>query len=63
LVVTPAVAVSGFKIVVMGNGFARRNRFILSCALALGLGVTLAPQVRLSLDACSSMITLQDTNL
>lgn len=44
-VAMPAVAVSGFKIVVMGNGFARRNRFILSCALALGLGVTLAPQV------------------
>lgn len=42
----PAVAVSGFKIVVMGDGFARRNRFILSCALALGLGVTLCPQVR-----------------
>jgi hypothetical protein len=70
-VVMPAVAVSGFKIVVMGDGFARRNRFILSCALALGLGVTLAPQVRLlnSLKCCQNLnqkavlTTRQDMNL
>lgn len=40
-----AVAVSGIKILSMGDGFSRRNRFILACACALGLGVTLVPQV------------------
>lgn len=43
---TPAVTVSGIKIFSMGDGFSRRNRFILSCALALGMGVTMVPQVR-----------------
>jgi xanthine/uracil permease len=39
------VMVSGIKIFSMGSGFSRRNRFIISCALALGLGVTMVPQV------------------
>lgn len=42
---TCTVTVSGIKILSMGDGFSRRNRFILSCALALGLGVTMVPQV------------------
>jgi xanthine/uracil permease len=37
--------VSGIKIFSMGEGFSRRNRVIISCALALGLGVTMVPQV------------------
>eukprot|EP00878_Enallax_costatus_P037632 GHUV01042530.1.p1 GENE.GHUV01042530.1~~GHUV01042530.1.p1 ORF type:complete len:133 (+),score=36.79 GHUV01042530.1:485-883(+) len=28
----------------MGEGFTRRNRFIVACALAMGLGVTMVPQ-------------------
>ena len=36
------VAVSGIKIITLGD-FGRRNRFILSMSLAMGLGVTLVP--------------------
>lgn len=28
----------------LGEGFSRRNRFIVSCALAFGMGVSMVPQ-------------------
>lgn len=39
-----AVVMSGVKILMMGDALTRRNRFIISCALAFGLGVTMVPQ-------------------
>ncbi|KAF8067194.1 uapA [Scenedesmus sp. PABB004] len=39
-----SVVTSGIKILMMGDGFTRRNRFIVSCSLAFGLGVSFVPQ-------------------
>ena len=39
-----SVAVSGMSIITRGVPFNRRNRFILTAALALGYGATLVPQ-------------------
>ncbi|WIA22362.1 hypothetical protein OEZ85_004671 [Tetradesmus obliquus] len=38
------VLVAGIKILMLGEGFSRRNRFIVSCALAFGMGVSMVPQ-------------------
>jgi hypothetical protein len=32
------------QILMLGEGFSRRNRFIVSCALAFGMGVSMVPQ-------------------
>ncbi len=37
---------SGIKILVAQNALKRRERFIISCSLALGIGVSMVPQVR-----------------
>jgi len=39
-----SVITSGIKILLVEGGLHRRSRFIVACALALGLGVTLVPQ-------------------
>lgn len=38
-----SVAVSGIAIIARGVPFNRRNRFILTCSLAIGYGATLVP--------------------
>eukprot|EP00850_Spirogloea_muscicola_P010979 SM000066S20454 [mRNA] locus=s66:480443:485518:- [translate_table: standard] len=38
------VAVSGMRILTMGEGITRRNRFIIAMALAIGIGVDLVPE-------------------
>jgi hypothetical protein len=41
---TLCVYFCGLQILMLGEGFSRRNRFIVSCALAFGMGVSMVPQ-------------------